>query len=146
MLIPQSLSYAKIATIPVEYGLMSSWLPPTIYAIMGSTKGEQHARPNGMSNYLTDDCTRSIDRTYITTGSHHSRGSARLHGRRRIHPGADLVRSGDVHWPVRYHCRIPESRLPPRVHLAAHPQWLPLGSCYRHRSRPGSVSTRRGRR
>lgn len=41
MLIPQSLSYAKIATIPVEYGLMSSWLPPTIYAIMGSTKGEQ---------------------------------------------------------------------------------------------------------
>ena len=39
MLIPQSLSYAKIATIPVEYGLMSSWLPPTIYAIMGSTKG-----------------------------------------------------------------------------------------------------------
>jgi sodium-independent sulfate anion transporter 11 len=43
MLIPQSLSYAKIATIPVEYGLMSSWLPPTLYAIMGSTKGEQDA-------------------------------------------------------------------------------------------------------
>ena len=27
MLIPQSLAYAKIATIPVQYGLMSSWLP-----------------------------------------------------------------------------------------------------------------------
>jgi len=39
MLIPQSLSYAKIATIPVQYGLMSSWLPPTIYTLMGSTKG-----------------------------------------------------------------------------------------------------------
>lgn len=39
MLIPQSLSYAKIATIPVEYGLMSSWLPPAIYTLMGSTKG-----------------------------------------------------------------------------------------------------------
>jgi len=39
MLIPQSLSYAKIATIPVEYGLESSWLPPVLYAIMGSTKG-----------------------------------------------------------------------------------------------------------
>lgn len=39
MLIPQSLSYAKIATIPVEYGLMSSWLPSAIYAVMGSTKG-----------------------------------------------------------------------------------------------------------
>lgn len=54
MLIPQSLSYAKIATIPVEYGLMSSWLPPTIYAIMGSTKGEQEdssQRINGMNGY-----------------------------------------------------------------------------------------------
>jgi sodium-independent sulfate anion transporter 11 len=40
MLIPQGLSYAKIANIPVEYGLMSSWLPAAIYAFMGSTKGE----------------------------------------------------------------------------------------------------------
>jgi len=39
MLIPQSLSYAKIATIPVEYGLMSSWLPPLIYTLMGTSKG-----------------------------------------------------------------------------------------------------------
>lgn len=39
MLIPQGLSYAKLATIPVQYGLMSSWLPPAIYAFMGSTKG-----------------------------------------------------------------------------------------------------------
>lgn len=40
MLIPQGLSYAKIATIPVQYGLMSSWLPSAIYAFMGTTKGE----------------------------------------------------------------------------------------------------------
>lgn len=39
MLIPQGLSYAKIADIPVEYGLMSSWLPAAIYAVMGTTKG-----------------------------------------------------------------------------------------------------------
>lgn len=39
MMIPQSLSYAKIATIPVQYGLESAWLPPAIYAVMGSTKG-----------------------------------------------------------------------------------------------------------
>ena len=39
MLIPQGLSYAKIATIPVQYGLMSSWLPSAIYAFMGTTKG-----------------------------------------------------------------------------------------------------------
>lgn len=39
MLIPQGLSYARIAEIPVEYGLMSSWLPGALYAIMGTTKG-----------------------------------------------------------------------------------------------------------
>lgn len=39
MLIPQGLSYAKIAKIPVQYGLMSSWLPGSIYAFMGTTKG-----------------------------------------------------------------------------------------------------------
>jgi sodium-independent sulfate anion transporter 11 len=40
MLIPQGLSYARIATVPVQYGLMSSWLPSAIYAVMGTTKGE----------------------------------------------------------------------------------------------------------
>lgn len=39
MLIPQGLAYASIATIPVEYGLMSSWFPATLYAFMGTTKG-----------------------------------------------------------------------------------------------------------
>lgn len=41
MLIPQGLSYAKIATIPVEYGLMSSWFPASLYAFMGTTKGTE---------------------------------------------------------------------------------------------------------
>ena len=39
MLIPQGLSYAKIAEIPVEYGLMSSWLPAVLYAFTGTAKG-----------------------------------------------------------------------------------------------------------
>jgi sodium-independent sulfate anion transporter 11 len=39
LLIPQSLAYAKIATIPGEYGLMSSWLPNFLYFIMGTSKG-----------------------------------------------------------------------------------------------------------
>lgn len=38
LLIPQSLAYAKIADIPEEYGLMSSWIPPLIYALMGTSK------------------------------------------------------------------------------------------------------------
>jgi solute carrier family 26 (sodium-independent sulfate anion transporter), member 11 len=39
LLIPQSLAYAKIATIPGEYGLMSSWLPNYLYFLMGTSKG-----------------------------------------------------------------------------------------------------------
>jgi sodium-independent sulfate anion transporter 11 len=39
MLIPQGLSYAKLASIPVQYGLMSSWLPSSLYAFMGTSKG-----------------------------------------------------------------------------------------------------------
>ena len=39
LLIPQSLAYAKIATIPVQYGLMSSWLPNFLYFFMGTSKG-----------------------------------------------------------------------------------------------------------
>lgn len=39
LLIPQALAYAKIATIPGEFGLMSSWLPPALYAVMGTSKG-----------------------------------------------------------------------------------------------------------
>lgn len=40
MLIPQGLSYATLATIPVQYGLMSSWFPGALYAFMGTTKGQ----------------------------------------------------------------------------------------------------------
>jgi sodium-independent sulfate anion transporter 11 len=40
MLIPQSLAYAKIATISGEFGLMSSWLPNFLYFIMGTSKGK----------------------------------------------------------------------------------------------------------
>jgi hypothetical protein len=32
------LSYAKIATIPVEAGLVSSWLPSLLYVFMGTSK------------------------------------------------------------------------------------------------------------
>ncbi|KAI6250858.1 putative sulfate permease [Erysiphe necator] len=38
LLIPQSLAYAKIATVPEQYGLLSSWIPPLIYAFMGTSK------------------------------------------------------------------------------------------------------------
>ena len=40
MLIPQGLSYAKIATIPIENGLYSSWIPSLLAVFMGTSKGE----------------------------------------------------------------------------------------------------------
>jgi hypothetical protein len=47
MLIPQSLAYAKIAKIPVQYGLMSSWSPGVIYAFMGTSKGTVNPQTTG---------------------------------------------------------------------------------------------------
>lgn len=40
MLIPQGLAYAKIATIPIENGLYSSWIPAAIAVFMGTSKGK----------------------------------------------------------------------------------------------------------
>lgn len=41
MFIPQGLAYAKIATIPVEHGLYSCWLPSALYFFLGTSKGEK---------------------------------------------------------------------------------------------------------
>jgi len=58
MLIPQGLSYAKIAKIPVEYGLMSSWFPPGLYAFMGTTKGGLSA--DELRGLITNSVIRSL--------------------------------------------------------------------------------------
>ncbi|KAK3716048.1 hypothetical protein LTR37_006778 [Vermiconidia calcicola] len=52
MLIPQSLAYAKIATMPVQFGLMSSWVPATLYAFMGTTK-DLSTGPTSLIGLLT---------------------------------------------------------------------------------------------
>jgi len=39
MLVPQGLAYAKIAGIPVQYGLLASWFPGVLYSFMGTSKG-----------------------------------------------------------------------------------------------------------
>lgn len=44
ILIPQSLAYAKIAGVPLQDGLLASWLPSTIYFIMGTSKGKYTVR------------------------------------------------------------------------------------------------------
>ncbi|TKA81086.1 hypothetical protein B0A55_02547 [Friedmanniomyces simplex] len=59
LLIPQSLSYAKIATIPVEYGLQSSWLPATLYTFMGSTK-DLSTGPTSLIGLMTANAVSSL--------------------------------------------------------------------------------------
>lgn len=39
VLVPQALAYAKIAGVPLQDGLLASWLPPAVYFIMGTSKG-----------------------------------------------------------------------------------------------------------
>lgn len=39
MFVPQGISYAKIATIPVVHGLYSAWIPSLLYLFMGTSKG-----------------------------------------------------------------------------------------------------------
>lgn len=40
LLIPQGLAYAKIATIPIQNGLYSCWVPAAVMVFMGTSKGE----------------------------------------------------------------------------------------------------------
>lgn len=39
LLIPQALAYAKIATIPPQFGLITSFSPSLVYFFMGTAKG-----------------------------------------------------------------------------------------------------------
>lgn len=52
MLIPQGLAYAKIATIPIENGLYSSWIPGALYVFMGTSKGEFFRDSRTLENFL----------------------------------------------------------------------------------------------
>lgn len=59
MLVPQSLAYAKIATIPVQFGLMSSWFPATLYAFMGTTK-DLSTGPTSLIGLLTAEVVADL--------------------------------------------------------------------------------------
>ncbi|ROV93191.1 hypothetical protein VMCG_08725 [Cytospora schulzeri] len=59
MLIPQGLSYASLATIGVQYGLMSSWMPSALYAFMGTTK-DLSTGPTSLIGLLTANIIASF--------------------------------------------------------------------------------------
>ncbi|KAH7123547.1 sulfate permease-like protein [Dendryphion nanum] len=59
LLIPQSLAYAKIATIPGEYGLMSSWLPNFLVTLMGTSK-DLSTGPTSLMGLLTAEIIADV--------------------------------------------------------------------------------------
>ncbi|KAJ4331540.1 hypothetical protein N0V87_009084 [Didymella glomerata] len=59
LLIPQSLAYAKIATIPGEFGLMSSWLPNFLVFIMGTSK-DLSTGPTSLMGLLTAEIVADV--------------------------------------------------------------------------------------
>ncbi|KAF2650595.1 sulfate permease [Lophiostoma macrostomum CBS 122681] len=61
LLIPQSLAYAKIATIPGQYGLMSSWLPNFLYFFMGTSK-DMSTGPTSLIGLLTSEIVADVSK------------------------------------------------------------------------------------
>ncbi|KAI3332365.1 sulfate permease [Xylariaceae sp. AK1471] len=63
MLIPQGLSYAKIATIPIEHGLYSSWLPAAIAVFLGTSK-DLSTGPTSLMGLLTAEIVADLKDEY----------------------------------------------------------------------------------
>ncbi|KAI1433313.1 sulfate permease [Xylaria sp. CBS 124048] len=63
MLIPQGLSYAKIATIPIEHGLYSSWIPAAIAVILGTSK-DLSSGPTSLMGLLTAEIVADLKAEY----------------------------------------------------------------------------------
>ncbi|KAI0125639.1 sulfate permease [Xylariales sp. AK1849] len=63
MLIPQALAYAKIATIPIENGLYSSWVPAAVAVFMGTSK-DLSSGPTSILGLLTAEIVESYSDQY----------------------------------------------------------------------------------
>ncbi|KAK8049647.1 sulfate permease [Apiospora phragmitis] len=62
LLIPQGLAYAKIATIPIENGLYSGWIPAVMAVLMGTSKG-----PTSILGLLTSEIVHNLSAEYSPT-------------------------------------------------------------------------------
>ncbi|KAH6648628.1 sulfate permease [Truncatella angustata] len=63
MLIPQGLAYAKIATIPIENGLYSAWVPAAVAVFMGTSK-DLSSGPTSILGLLTAEIVESYSDEY----------------------------------------------------------------------------------
>ncbi|KAH9884689.1 sulfate transporter 4.1 [Xylariomycetidae sp. FL2044] len=66
LLIPQGLAYAKIATIPIENGLYSSWIPAAVAVFMGTSK-DLSTGPTSILGLLTAEIIRDLKNEYAVT-------------------------------------------------------------------------------
>jgi hypothetical protein len=65
LLIPQAIAFAFIAGIPIQDGLLASWLPPVIYTIMGTSKGMYYASScRILANKLRYQCRANVNHRY----------------------------------------------------------------------------------
>ncbi|KAI1661017.1 sulfate permease [Daldinia decipiens] len=66
LLIPQGLAYAKIATIPIENGLYSCWVPAAVMVFMGTSK-DLSTGPTSIMGLLTAEIIRDLKNEYSST-------------------------------------------------------------------------------
>ncbi|KAI8958784.1 sulfate permease [Daldinia sp. FL1419] len=66
LLIPQGLAYAKIATIPIENGLYSCWVPAAVMVFMGTSK-DLSTGPTSILGLLTAEIIRDLQNEYSRT-------------------------------------------------------------------------------
>ncbi|KAH9221764.1 sulfate permease-like protein [Leptodontidium sp. 2 PMI_412] len=59
ILVPQALAYAKIAGIPLQDGLLASWLPSVLYFFMGTSK-DMNTGPTSIIGLLTAQIIKDI--------------------------------------------------------------------------------------
>ncbi|KAL7628290.1 hypothetical protein AAE478_002490 [Parahypoxylon ruwenzoriense] len=63
LLIPQGLAYAKIATIPIENGLYSCWVPAAVMVFMGTSK-DLSTGPTSILGLLTAEIIADLKDEY----------------------------------------------------------------------------------
>ncbi|OTB06562.1 hypothetical protein M426DRAFT_318959 [Hypoxylon sp. CI-4A] len=63
LLIPQGLAYAKIATIPIENGLYSCWVPAAVMVFMGTSK-DLSTGPTSILGLLTAEIVSDLKNEY----------------------------------------------------------------------------------
>lgn len=147
MLIPQGLSYASLATIPIQYGLMSSWFPSALYAFMGTTKGEQTASRRASAllkkgNFAHNIRPRSVYRPDLPHRAPHIGHHYILRRGFTILASADRFRGCHINGCIWHDPGFPEARLLVGIHLHPHHHRVHLCCGHHNPAEPDGLSAR----